>query len=193
MTTGLERIANGDESAVREIVDEFGGLIHRLARRYLDKVESEIDDAVQDVFVEIWLSAKRYDPNKGTEASFIATLAHRRLIDAQRRAVTRHKNARASAHTLHPGEPIAPIRAAVRTAVLEDVAQRFDELPDDERQPLWLAIHRGLTHNQIAEVLDTPVGTVKTRLRRAVMRMGKKLQETQGAPPMTTEQKGGES
>lgn len=190
MTTRLERIANGDDSAVREVVEEYGGLIYRLARRYLDKVDAEIDDAVQDVFVEIWLHAKRFDPSKGTEASFIATLAHRRLIDAQRRAVTRHRKARASAQDLPQNEPIAPIRHAVRTAVLKDVAQRFDELPDDERQPLWLAIHRGLTHTQIADVLDTPVGTVKTRLRRAVVRLGKKLRDTQGAPPLVPDGEG---
>jgi len=193
LTTRLERIANGDESAVREIIDEFGGLIYRLARRYLDKVDPEIDDAVQDVFVEIWLSAKRFDPTKGSEASFIATLAHRRLIDAQRRAISRHKKARASTNQPRPTEPIAPIRQAVRSAVLEDIAQRFDELPDDERQPLWLAIHQGLTHNQIADALDTPVGTVKTRLRRALLRLGKKLQETQGSPPVPTTPKGGAS
>ena len=167
----LERIANGDDSAVREVVDEFAPLVWRMARRYLDKVDSEVEDAVQDVFVEIWLSAKRYDPSKGTEASFIATIAHRRLTDAQRRAVSRYKHTRKSAEL----KPIEKIRSSVRNEAFSNVAQKFDELPEDERQVLWLSVHRGMTHKQIGDALDTPIGTVKTRMRRGVMRLGKLL------------------
>lgn len=167
----LERIANGDDRAVREVVDEFAPLVWRMARRYLDKVDSEVEDAVQDVFVEIWMSAKRYDPSKGSEASFIATIAHRRLTDAQRRAVTRFKHTKRSAEL----KPIERIRSRVRSEAFANVAEKFDELPEDERQVLWLSVHRGMTHKQIGDALGTPVGTVKTRVRRGVMRLGRMI------------------
>lgn len=171
MSGWLERIANGDDRAVREVVDEFSPLVWRMARRYLDKVDSEVEDAVQDVFVEIWLSAKRYDPEKGTEAAFIATIAHRRLTDAQRRALTRYKHTRAKAQIEHVGK----IRTEVRRKAFTNVAEKFDELPEDERQVLWLSVHRGMTHKQIGDALDTPIGTVKTRMRRGVMRLGRMI------------------
>lgn len=169
----LQRIANGDDTAARELVDAFAPMVWRLAHRYLDKASSEIEDAVQDVFVEVWLNAKRYDGRKGSEAAFVATIAHRRLIDAQRRAVARHKHERAKSASSIENQPVGPIKQSVRNQVFEHVADKFDELPDDERQVIWLFIHRGLTHRQIGDALGTPIGTVKTRLRRGVMRLGK--------------------
>jgi RNA polymerase sigma factor (sigma-70 family) len=173
LASRLDRIANGDESAVREIIDEYGGLIWRLARRYLGGVPDEIDDAVQEVFVEIWLAAKRFDPAKGTEAAFVATLAHRRLIDHQRKALTRNRAHQTSAAETKQDQPVPILRSAVHQQVALEVAERFDELPEQERLALWLAVYRGMTHRQISEVTETPIGTVKTRLRNGLIRLGR--------------------
>lgn len=173
MASRLERIANGDESAVREVIDEYGGLVWRLAKRYLGSVPAEIDDAVQEVFVEIWLAAKRFDPAKGTEAAFIATLAHRRLIDHQRKSLTRHRVQQASASEAKQDQPVSSLRSAVHQQVALEVAERFDELPEQERLALWLAVYRGMTHRQISEVTQTPIGTVKTRLRNGLIRLSR--------------------
>ena len=178
LSTRLERIANGDESAVSEILDEYSGLVWRLANRYLDRAKGEIDDAIQDVFVEIWLSAKRYDRTKGSEAAFIATVAHRRLIDHQRRVVSRRKVSRAQeVQAKISDSPITPIRAAVHRQVAIEIAGKFDELPDEERQALWLAVHRGMTHRQISDVTESPIGTVKSRLRRGLIKLARKASD----------------
>ena len=174
----LQRIANGDESAVREVIDEYGDLIWRLANRYLDRAKHEIDDAIQDVFVEIWLSAKRFDPEKGSEAAFIATLAHRRLIDHQRKAMTYRKNLRdhqVEKMSTEPSPGIGSIRSAVHRQLAVEVADRFEHLPEVERQALWLALHRGMTHRQIGEAMQSPIGTVKTRLRNGLLRLVKQM------------------
>ena len=84
----LQRIADGEHSAVVACVDEYGGLIWRLARRYLGQSNGEVEDGVQEVFIELWLAAEKFDPSRGSEPAFVATIAHRRLTDYQRRVTT---------------------------------------------------------------------------------------------------------
>ena len=168
MPTLLQRIAMGDETAVHACVQEYGGLVWRLANRYLGRARGDVDDAVQEVFVELWLSASRFDPQRGSEPAFVATIAHRRLIDFQRKVSRRP-------HISSEGSPPAPetprVSAMVRTEEYRALADEFDRLPDEERRVLWLSIHGGLSHRQIGEATETPVGTVKTRLRRGLRRL----------------------
>lgn len=166
----LSRIADGDASAVADCLDEYGGLVWRLAHRYLDRSTADVEDAVQEIFVELWLNAKRFDPARGSEPAFVATVAHRRLIDWQRRTdsrLTLHRAARAT--------PLSPtpdaLASSVRSTKLARIAEEFDRLPPDERQALWLSIHNGMSHSQIADATGSPIGTIKTRLRRALMRL----------------------
>src|SRR5690606_28395381 len=79
----FERIASGDDSAVKECMDGFGGLVWSLARRYSESL-ADAEDAVQEIFLELWKHADRYDAAAGTEAAFVATIARRRLIDRVR-------------------------------------------------------------------------------------------------------------
>lgn len=166
----LEQIARGDQHAVQRCIDEYGGLVWRLATRYLGDSRSETDDAVQEIFIALWLSAGRFDPARGSEAAFVATVAHRRLTDAQRRRLSRREIPADAA--LQP-----PARLAERPSDLgRDPAMRaateaFDRLPQDERHALWMVVWGGLSHSQIAAATGSPLGTVKTRLRRALRRM----------------------
>jgi RNA polymerase sigma-70 factor (ECF subfamily) len=80
----LVRVAAGDGTAVRACQDTFGGLVWSIARRMLGAT-AEAEDAVQEVFIELWRSAGRYDPERGTEVQFVATIARRRIIDRVRR------------------------------------------------------------------------------------------------------------
>ncbi|MGP1346305.1 MAG: RNA polymerase sigma factor [Phycisphaerales bacterium] len=179
MPAYLQRISAGDESAVAGCVDEYGGLVWRLACRYLSRAPGEVEDAVQEIFVEVWRMAARFDPARGSEAAFIATIAHRRLIDHQRRLRTRFMPS-LDAIGAEPGADTAASRSdnppdCLREAVVRHdlslVSEAFDRLPDDERHALWMSIHNGLSHRQIAEATRSPIGTVKTRLRRGLLRM----------------------
>src|SRR5512145_3131135 len=85
----LERVARGDSKAVRECIDEFGGLVWAIARR-MARTRADAEDAVQEIFVDVWKSAGRYDPSQGSEKVFVTTIARRRLIDRLRRTRFSH-------------------------------------------------------------------------------------------------------
>lgn len=181
MPTILERMSNGDDSAAEDCVREYGGLIWRLARRYLDRAESEIEDAVQEVFVEVWIHAKRFEPSKGSEAAFIATLAHRRIIDRQRKITSQRRHERA-AMVEHKNAEIQIPRIGIDEAGIseapfyrKELALGFDSLPEHERTALWMSVYRGLSHRDISLLTEVPVGTVKSRIRRAMIRMTKAI------------------
>ncbi len=177
MRSILERVAAGDERAVTECVDAYGGLVWRLARRYLDRADLEVEDAVQEVFVEIWMVAGRFDPALGSEPGFIATIAHRRLTDVQRRVTSRRRRQLAAID----GAASATIPASVHASdEVQRAVSTFNGLPDDERRVLWMAVKQGLTHHQISDATDTPIGTVKTRLRRAMGRMCNAMADDDG-------------
>lgn len=197
LTSILQRIANGDESAADDCVRTYGGLVWRLSRRYLDHAKSEIDDAVQDVFIEIWLHAKRFDPAKGSEAAFVATIAHRRLTDRQRRIRSRRNSVHLYAEELKRFENHSPSEPEVNTAETSttgdyasyrvSLENGFRSLPDEERNALWLSVYRGLSHREISEATEVPIGTVKSRLRRAMIRLTKIISKGAG----DTVEKGG--
>ena len=84
-TALLIRVAEGDPGAVREVLSRYSALVWSLASG-LSKDPHEVEDVVQDIFVDVWRSAKRYDPKMASEATFIATIARRRVIDRRRRA-----------------------------------------------------------------------------------------------------------
>lgn len=167
MPTLLQRIAAGDASAVDQALDSYGGLVWRLANRYLDRAQGEVEDAVQEVFVELWLKASAFDPELGQEAAFVATIAHRRLIDYQRRVTARRKVERKAI-----AETLRSVSSETRNDVSsQELATAFDELPEVERQTLWMSIHHGMTSRQIGIALDTSANTIKSRQRRGLARL----------------------
>ncbi|MBL8760267.1 MAG: sigma-70 family RNA polymerase sigma factor, partial [Phycisphaerae bacterium] len=166
---------------------EYAGLAWRLATRYLGQGSPEIDDAVQDIFTELWLNARRFDPAKGSEPSFVATIIHRRLTDYQRRRGARTRLAAAVAEK-SPAPDAAPrtperLQDYVKDQDLTHITRAFDTLPDEERTALWLSLHRGLSHSEIATATLSPIGTVKTRLRRGLARLSDVLRPVTGRVP----------
>ncbi len=169
VSTILKRVAAGEEGAVVECVDEYGGLVWRLARRYLNRADGEIEDAVQEVFVALWIAADRFDPERGSEPAFVATLAHRRLTDYQRRVTSRRRNERAAGReTQFAGSDTDMMQLA------EDSGRmigRLEDLPEEERRAVWMSTYQGMTQSQISEATGAPLGTVKSRLRRGMRRL----------------------
>ena len=170
MTTILQRIAAGDETAVAACLDEYGDLVWRLAMRYLDRASSDAEDAVQEVFVEIWISASRFDPGKGTEPAFVATIAHRRLTDYQRRIVSRARTARG--HAMERKSDLASQAVPTpKTGAADTVIEAMSHLPAEENHALLLWLYRGMTQRQISEATASPIGTVKSRVRRGLLKI----------------------
>lgn len=175
MSTILQRISSGDEHAVAACVDEYGDLVWRLASRYLDRAKTDIEDAVQEVFVELWQHAGRFDPVKGSEPAFVATLAHRRLIDYQRRLKSRPNPGGDTLTDTVRSEVPASLQVEVKQIDAKRAAAEFDRLPDEERNALWMSIFGGMTQQQIALATSTPLGTIKTRMRRGLLRLNSAL------------------
>ncbi len=165
----LERIASGDSGAVQQVLDTYGGLVYSLARR-LSRNDQDADDAAQDIFLDVWRSAPRYDPSLGAEVTFIATIARRRLIDRARKAgrdsprttlvvEPEQSGSRDSAERIERSDDLGKAQAALET------------LSSDQQRVLRLSIYHGLSHERIAEATGLPLGTVKTHTRRGLIRL----------------------
>lgn len=162
----LPRIAAGDELAVRDCVERYGSLIWALARRWSSDAR-DVEDAVQEVFVDLWRSSGRYDPTRATEAGWVAMVTRRRLIDRLRR--------RQRAVELEP-LPDDYDQADEREIDLdrqtrvEQARAVLRELAPAQRAVLELSLLHGRTHEEIARETGTPLGTVKSHLRRGLQR-----------------------
>lgn len=173
----LQRVAGGDADAVNECIDRYGGLVWSLARKLCpDRAEAE--DIVQEIFVSVWKSAERFDPAMGSEATFIATIARRRLIDRARKrkrtlgAASLDESYAVADATPEPGGP---------RPVSEDAAaaeRALQDLSEDQQRVLRMSIMHGLSHEQIAKATDMPLGTVKTHIRRGLIRVRALLQDS---------------
>ena len=183
--TVLERIAAGDQSAVKEFFDAYGNLVWALARR-LSGSAADAEDAAQEIFVEVWKSASRFDPDVAPEAVFITTIARRRLIDRlrarRRRPVTEQFDEEVTAeHHQHAGGDAGAIAADVSIA-----SRALEQLGEAQREILLLGIVDGLTHSEIAIATGKPLGTVKTQMRRGLLKI-RELLGTDDSASETTE------
>jgi RNA polymerase sigma-70 factor (ECF subfamily) len=164
----LKRIARGDERAVAQCMDEFGNLVWALARR-LSRTRADAEDAVQEIFTDLWRSAGRFDPEQGSEKVFVTTIARRRLIDRLRRSARQPG-----------GEPVESLdvvgwaepgtRAEVCVEA-ERAARAVARLRPEQQKVLELGILGGLTHSEIAAATGLPLGTVKTNMRRGLIQV----------------------
>lgn len=168
----LARVAEGDEDAVRAVIARYGNLIWSLARRF-DPADAE--DAVQEIFLDLWRSAVRFDPTVASEVTFVAMVARRRLIDRRR---TRAR--RPDASELEPALAVADSASAPDVDVdAARAARALDQMRPEQRQVLVLAIGHGLSHGEIAQRTGLPLGTVKSHARRGLLSMRALLGEAE--------------
>jgi RNA polymerase sigma-70 factor (ECF subfamily) len=176
----LPRIANGDAGSVAAFLDAYGPLVQGLAQRFTSD-PGERDDAVQEIFVELWRLAERFDPTRSSEPAFVTMVSRRRLIDRRRRlgreAPTEDIE---SAGHVASTEPSAADRIAEADEV-DRARAALDTLRPEERQVLELSIWESLSHSEISDRLSLPLGTVKTHARRGLIRVREAL--ARGATP----------
>lgn len=172
----LRRIAAQDREALAEFYDQLGAVLFSTVVRILGDAQ-EAEDVMQEVFVQIWEKAAAFDAALGTPTNWVLRIARNRAIDRLRarqrrfRAFDELENAFA-AEALPPpaqhgelsGEELAGVRAAVRS------------LPAEQRQAIELAFFGGQSHGEIAGALQEPLGTVKARIRRGMMKLKDTLQ-----------------
>jgi RNA polymerase sigma-70 factor (ECF subfamily) len=165
----LERISAGDQAAVKECMDVYGGLVWSLARRFNYNV-ADAEDATQEIFLEIWKSASRYNAEMGSEPVFVATIARRRLIDRMRADKRRPRTEEFDEELTISDAFEAPDSGAlaVETAI---AARALAQLGEGEREVLLMGIVDGMTHSEIATATGKALGTVKTQLRRGLIKV----------------------
>ena len=161
----LPRIAAGEPSALKECIDAYGPGIWAVARRRIGD-EHEAEEAVQDVFAAIWEHAERFDARKGSEKTFVMTLARRRVIDRVRR-----RRPQASEMVEEPSRLGDHHAAAEQADEFSRVTDALAALRPVERRVLQLSIHEGLSHSEVSSALEMPLGTVKSHLRRGILRV----------------------
>jgi len=164
----LQRIASGDQSAVRACIEEYGGLVWSVARR-LSRTTADAEDAVQEIFLDVWKSAARFDTAQGSEKMFIAMIARRRLIDRLRKT-----SAEPPMEPVEALECIAwsdPGTASETASEAEQATKALMELKPEQRQVLELGLLQGLSQSEIAARLSMPLGSVKSLMRRGLIKM----------------------
>lgn len=154
---------------MRECLDQYSGLVWSLARRLCP---SEAEDAAQDVFIALWKSAARFDPSVAAESTFVAMIARRRLIDRSRSRARTPQSA-ALSEAIPAETPAANLRDEAAIA-----AQAINQLSPDQQRAVKLSVYRGLSHEQIAQATGLPLGTVKTHIRRGLIRVREMLEGT---------------
>jgi RNA polymerase sigma factor (sigma-70 family) len=168
----LERVAAGDQAAVGDFISRYGDLVWSLARRYLGN-HFDAEDAVQEIFIEIWNSAGRYDRNVASEVAFISTITRRRLID-RLRSNQRKPGMESIDDQVGANQP-AIAAGLDDDAEVAQVERVLNDMEPQHREILAMSLYQGYSHSEIAERLDMPLGTVKTRVRRGLIHVREQL------------------
>ncbi|WP_461021496.1 ECF RNA polymerase sigma factor SigK [Thalassiella azotivora] len=170
MAVLLRRTARGDEDAFAGLYDHLAAAVHGTVLRVLrDAAQSE--EVTQEVLVEVWRTAARYDPDRGSARAWVLTIAHRRAVDRVRSAASRSQREERVGRRDHGREYDEVSETVEDRLEAERVRRALTSLTDLQREAVTLAYYGGYTHREVAELLGVPLGTVKTRMRDGLIRL----------------------
>jgi RNA polymerase sigma-70 factor (ECF subfamily) len=166
----LARVATGDKRAFAELYDTTAARVYGLVKRLLiDPAQAE--EVTQEIYLEIWQTATRYQPERGSAMSWMLTMAHRRAVDRVRASqASRDRDTRIGIrdYDREYDQVAEHVEITMEGARVKRALQGLTEL---QRQAVQLAYYGGLSHSEIATELHVPVGTVKTRIRDGMIRL----------------------
>jgi RNA polymerase sigma-70 factor (ECF subfamily) len=178
----VDRMAGGDTSAVADLYDRHARAIYSLAMRILADA-AEAEDVVQDVFTQAWKQASRYDAARAPVVGWLLVMARARALDRLRAQRSRIVATKMDESTPQPRDPEPSQEALAITGEQADrLRGALEHLPDAQRVAIELAYYQGLSQSDIAERLQQPLGTIKTRIRTGLLR----LRDVMRGEPSTT-------
>lgn len=170
----MRRVSENDPESVSQLYDRFASLVYRLAFQAMP-TRADAEDAVQEIFVRLWRTADRYDPKRAALVTWVMLISRRHLVDRLRRTKARVKavslddrqSSAESAEELHPATGLS----LEETERFGELMTRVNKLPELQRTVVTRAYLGGQTLRQIGEELNTPIGTIKSALSRALVRL----------------------
>ncbi len=184
----VDDLRSGDQAALETLYDRYADRVYGLAARILDRASAE--DIVQEAFVKLWQRPDGFDPHRGSFASWFLRVAHNLAVDRKRRqrrqrqhqvdpSTTERLDGLLEGASYPEANPHQQLERGARQAHLHDALSR---VTDEQRHVLMLAYFDGLTHQQIADHLEIPLGTVKTRARSGLRKLRECLHALEEAP-----------
>jgi len=166
----LLRVADGDQRSFAELYDRIAPRVLGLIKRLLiDHAQSE--EVAQEVFLEIWRTATRFDPQRGAALSWVLTMAHRRAVDRVRASQSSHdRDLKIGIRDVDRDYDQVAESVEIRIEH-ERVKRAMTQLTELQREAISLAYYGGYSHSEVAKILAIPIGTVKTRLRDGMIRL----------------------
>jgi RNA polymerase sigma-70 factor (ECF subfamily) len=168
LDTLLTRVAKGDQAAFEALYDQLAASVYGLIRKVL-RNPSQAEEVTQEVLLEVWRTASRFDPARGSAATWMLTIAHRRAVDRVRaeEAAAAREQRTAQAPTA-VDEVAETVEASMDAERLRRCLAGLTEL---QRESITLAYYGGYSYPQVAALLDTALGTIKTRIRDGLTRL----------------------
>jgi RNA polymerase sigma-70 factor (ECF subfamily) len=164
----LRLVARGDADAFDAVYDQVAASVFGIVRRVVrDPAQSE--EVTQDVLLEVWRNAAKFDPGRGSATAWVMTLAHRRAVDRVRSVQKESERERRTAAADIPFDEVA--EAVESSLERERVRRCLGSLTELQRESVTLAYYGGYTYAQVASLLGVPGGTIKTRMRDALIRL----------------------
>lgn len=172
----MARVAANEQEAIAELYDRFVSLVFRMAYQALP-TRPEAEDAVQEVFVRLWKTSDRYDGTRSALVTWVMLITRRHIVDRLRRTRSRISTVsmdEGQGSTSHSDSSSTPMESEERYG---ELMKRVDALPELQRTVVIRSYLGGQTLRQISEELDTPLGTVKSALSRALVRLRERVGE----------------
>lgn len=167
--TLLQRVRQGDQTAMAEVFDRYGRAVYSVALRIL-KDTGHAEDVMQEIFFQVWRNSESFVQGRGSLGAWLVVVARNRSIDLLRR-----RKPSDSVEDVILASPTNLASEAEHNAMIEKVQKVLKGLPEEQQRSMELAFFEGLSHSEIAEKTGDPLGTVKTRIRLALITLRKAL------------------